>query len=70
MKNYLLVPFIMLATINVFAQTGSFDVFTYLPPAFFTKCELPTSVQFSLTNNDTSFCTITLYKTCRQNPMS
>jgi hypothetical protein len=45
-----------------FAQTDSFDVFTYQPPAFFTKSELPSRAQFNLTNNDTSFCTITLYK--------
>jgi acyl-CoA hydrolase len=45
-----------------FAQTNSFDVFTYKPPAFFTKSELPSRAQYNLTNNDTSFCTITLYK--------
>ena len=45
-----------------FAQTDSFDVFTYKPPEFFTRSELPLSVQFILTNNDTSFCTMTLYK--------
>ena len=44
------------------AQTDSFDVFTYQPPEFFTKSELLSQVQFNLTNNDTSFCTITLYK--------
>ena len=44
------------------AQTDSFDVFTYQPPEFFTKNELPSGVMFNLTNNDTSFCSITLYK--------
>ena len=44
------------------AQTDSFDVFTCQPPEFFTKSELPSRVMFNLTNNDTSFCTITLYK--------
>jgi len=48
--------------INVVAQTDSFDVFTYQPPEFFTKSELPSRVQFAHSNNDTSFCTITLYK--------
>ncbi len=45
-----------------FAQTNSFDVFTYQAPEFFTKSELPSRVQFHLTNKDGSFCTITLYK--------
>lgn len=44
------------------AQTNSFDVFTYQPPEFFTKSELPSRVQWSLKNNDTSFCFITIYK--------
>jgi hypothetical protein len=44
------------------AQTSSFDVFTCQPPELFIKSELPSSLQFILTNNDTSFCTITLYK--------
>lgn len=45
-----------------FAQTDSFSVFTYQPPEFFTKSNLPSGLQFNLTNNDTSFCIITLYK--------
>ncbi len=45
-----------------FAQTDSFDVFTYQPPDFFSKSELLSRVRFNLKNNDTSFCTITLYK--------
>lgn len=32
------------------------------PPEFFTKSELPSCIQFNLTNNDTSFCSFTLYK--------
>ena len=52
----------MFIPINVVAQTDSFDVFTYQPPEFFTKSELPSRVQFAHSNNDTSFCTITLYK--------
>lgn len=52
----------MLEKINAFAQTDSFDVFIYQPPEFFIKSELPSKLQFNLTNNDTSFCTITLYK--------
>lgn len=62
MKQYFLIPFILFATIHVFAQTSTYDVFTYQPPEFFTKSELPSRVQYNLTNNDTSFCTITLYK--------
>lgn len=42
--------------------TNSFDVFTYQPPEFFTITKLQSQVHFNLTNNDTSFCTITLYK--------
>lgn len=44
------------------AQLDSFDVFTFKPPAFFTMSRLPSQVQFSMKNNDTSFCLITLYK--------
>ncbi len=64
MKKYLIVLFIsMIACVtNGFTQTDSFDVFTYKSPEFFTKSELLSRVQFNLTNNDTSFCTITLYK--------
>jgi hypothetical protein len=45
-----------------YSQVDSFDVFTYQKPEFFTKNELPSSVQYSMTNKDGSFCTITLYK--------
>ncbi|MGB8194142.1 MAG: hypothetical protein WCF67_19575 [Chitinophagaceae bacterium] len=45
-----------------FAQTHSFDVFTYQPPPFFTKSSLPSRLQFSMVNKDGTFCTITLYK--------
>ena len=64
MKKQLLIFFISTLTIltGSSAHTDSFDVFTYQPPEFFTKNKLPTQVQFNLTNNDTSFCTITLYK--------
>ena len=53
---------ILLSASELVAQTNSFDVFTYQMPEFFTKSELPSRVQFNLTNNDTSFCNITLYK--------
>ncbi len=46
---------------NGLSQTNSFNVFTYQQPEFFTKSELPTRLQFNLTNKDGSFCTITLY---------
>ena len=52
----------MFAVINVFAQTDSFDVFTYQPPEFFTKSILSSEVHFNMTNKDGSFCTIILYK--------
>ena len=44
------------------AQVDSFDVFTFKTPAFFGKSQLPSRVQLSMKNNDTSFCLITLYK--------
>ncbi|MGF2410806.1 hypothetical protein [Ferruginibacter sp.] len=65
MKHYLLLFLLLLLDCSTFAQTNktnSFDVFTYQPPEFFTKSELPSSVQFALTNKDGSFCIITLYK--------
>ena len=61
-KKQFLVFMIMFTTINIFSQTDSFNVFTYQPLEFFTKSELPSRVQFNYANNDTSFCTITLYK--------
>ncbi len=45
-----------------FAQTEIFDIFTYQPPSYFYKSELPAGVQFSSSNNDTAFCSIILYK--------
>ena len=64
MKKLLLIFFISMLTSlsGSVAQTNSFDVFTYQPPEFFTKSELPSRVQWSLKNNDTSFCFITIYK--------
>jgi len=44
------------------AQTDTFDVYTYQIPEFFTKSELPSQVQLSMTNEDGSFCLITMYK--------
>ena len=61
-KQLLIYVTIIITATNGFSQTDSFNVFTYQPPEFFTKNKLPTQVQFNLTNNDTSFCTITLYK--------
>ena len=58
---FLFIAFLFVHFTSV-AQTDSFDVFTYRPPEFFIKSALPSRVQFNLTNNDTSFCTITLYK--------
>jgi hypothetical protein len=61
-KRQFLVLMMMFTTANIFSQTNSFNVFTYQSPEFFTKSELPSRLQFNITNNDTSFCTITLYK--------
>jgi len=54
-----------LVSMQCIAQSDSFDVFTYKSPEYFTRSELPSRVQFNLTNSDTSFCTITLYKSQR-----
>lgn len=61
-------PYIVLSTLLLllqtwcFAQTDSFDIFSYRSPDFFIKSELPSSLQFNLNNADGHFCTITLYK--------
>jgi hypothetical protein len=60
-RKYFLTQVIAFAAISIYAQTDSFDVFTYLAPEFFSKSELQSGVQFNLTNKDGSFCTITLY---------
>ncbi|MEO6136848.1 MAG: hypothetical protein ABIP35_16965 [Ginsengibacter sp.] len=62
MKKYFVVIILLLLFKGGYAQSLSFDVFTYTPPAFFTKSELPYRVQWSMKNNDTSFCIITIYK--------
>ena len=64
MKKQLLIFFISTLTIltGSSAQTDNFDIFNYQPPEFFTKNELPSRLQWSLKNNDTSFCVITIYK--------
>ena len=49
---------------DTFGQQDSFDVFTYSTPEFFTKSQSPAEMRLNLTNEDGSFCTITLYK-CR-----
>ena len=62
MKKYFLLQLVLFLVVSSFAQADSFDVFTYQQPEFFTKNKLPSQLQFNITNNDTSFCTITLYK--------
>jgi hypothetical protein len=63
MKQFKLIIFMLMSiALKGVAQSDSFDVFIYNNPEFFTKSALPERVQFSLSNNDTSFCTITLYK--------
>lgn len=61
MRKYLLTLFIVFAAISAYAQKDSFDIFTYQAPEFFSKSELPSRLQFNLTNKDGSFCTITVY---------
>jgi hypothetical protein len=60
-RKYFLTQFLVFAAISIYAQTDSFDVFTYLAPEFFSKTKLQSGVQFNLTNKDGSFCTISLY---------
>ncbi|HEX7905332.1 MAG TPA: hypothetical protein VF487_15775 [Chitinophagaceae bacterium] len=63
MKLYLLLQTILLLLAGqCFSQTDSFDVFTYTSPEFFVKSELPSRLQFTMSNADGNFCTITLYK--------
>jgi hypothetical protein len=52
----------LLFSFQCIAQNKSFDVFTYQAPEFFAMSELGSRVEFNLTNNDTSFCNIRLYK--------
>lgn len=64
MKKHQIILFITLfpLVIKVSAQVDSFSKFTYQPPVFFTKSDVPSGLQFKLSNNDTSFCIITLFK--------
>ena len=40
---------------------GEYNVYKYQPPEFFTKTESAERLEFSMRNNDTSFCRINLY---------
>lgn len=62
MEKYVLTSLIIFVTYASFVQTNSFDVFTFQSPEHFIKSELPSRVQWSMKNNDTSFCLITIYK--------
>lgn len=62
MLRLLYFNFLLIITATGHAQPNNFDVFTYRQPEFFTKKGLHSQVQFSMKNNDTSFCLITLYK--------
>jgi hypothetical protein len=53
---------ILIAWFNCYAQADSFDVFTYTPPEFFTRTAKPAEVIFRMANNDSSICTITIFK--------
>ena len=61
-KLELVLAFLLVGFLEAASQKDSFDVFIYQAPEFFTKSALPARVQYTLTNNDTSFCTITIYK--------
>ena len=58
--------FLLIAILSIhqssLAQTDSFDIFSYHTPEFFTRSILPSRVQFSYKENDTTFCIITIYK--------
>ena len=63
MKLFILIQAsLLLLSGQCLSQTDSFDVFTYRSPEFFTKSELPSRLQFTISNADGNFCTITLYK--------
>lgn len=62
MKIFFTAAFCLLIMSEAFLQTNSFDVFTYQSPEFFTKRESPSKVQWSMKNNDSSFCLMTIYK--------
>ena len=61
-KFHLAIVTVVFTFLKAVAQSDSFDVFTYRSPELFTKSESSASVQLNLKNNDTSFCTIILYK--------
>jgi hypothetical protein len=65
MRHLVLINLFMAVAAMAEAQVDSFDVFTYQSPAFFSKSVLPSRVQLSSTNNDTSFCIITIYKSVK-----
>jgi hypothetical protein len=62
MKSRLLLLLFILQGAYALSQADSFDVFTYTTPDFFTKADTRSEVRFRLSNEDGSFCTITLYK--------
>jgi len=51
---YLVLSFL---TVQDFAQTDGFDIFSFQPFEFFTKSKLLTRQPFNLSDDDTSFCT-------------
>jgi hypothetical protein len=60
----ILILFLLFANpAQIQAQTERFDVFSFQSPPFFIKSESGKSIHFTLENDDTSFCTISLYKT-------
>lgn len=66
MKKQLLTCISLLITVTTaLAQTDSFDVYKYQTPQFFTRTVLPSKVQFSYKENDTTFCIISIYKSQR-----
>lgn len=59
-KKLLFFMALLISCQKMLAQTDSFSVFRYEPPAYFTKTQLSSSVLYTLKNSDTSICTITL----------
>jgi len=57
-----IIPILFLLPLFAFSQTDTFNIFTFRNPEFFIKSALPSRVQFTMINNDTSFCNITVYK--------
>lgn len=66
MKKQVLIGIIFLITTScALAQSDSFDVYKYKTPQYFTRTVLPSKVQFSYKEKDTTFCIISIFKSQR-----